>query len=157
MRVGDPRALARELQIAQGSDARIATEDAQLGLPAINESIIPGLSTFRLPRFVGRGRAKWMVLSGENVDGRRAYEIGLVDRVVPAADFEGAVDEVIETLLATCSVGARHSKVLLGLHPDLSHEAFFEEYLRRQQLCIDSDDHVEARNAYREGRPPVWG
>lgn len=149
-------ALGGGLQLALASDIRIATEDAQLGLPAINESIVPGLSTFRLPRFVGWGRAKWMVLTGENVDGRTAVDIGLVDVAVPEAELAATVDERVEALLTTCSVGARHSKILLGLHADLDHEDFFAEYMRRQQLCIDSDDHREAREAYIEKRMPVW-
>lgn len=150
-------ALGGGLQLALASDIRIATEDAQLGLPAINESIIPGLATFRLPGYVGWGRAKWMILSGENVDGKRAFEIGLVDQVVPADQWEDAIEQTVTRLLETCSVGARQSKVMLGLHADLSQPAFFEEYLRRQKLCIESEDHVEARLAYREGRAPVWG
>ena len=150
-------ALGGGLQLALASDVRIATDDAALGLPAINESIVPGLSTFRLPRFVGWGRAKWMVLTGENVDGWTAQEIGLVDRVVEADGLDAAVDETVDQLLTTCSMGARQSKILLGLYPDLSHHEFFEEYLRRQELCIASADHEEARLAYREGRQPLWG
>lgn len=149
-------ALGGGLQLALASDVRIATEDATLGLPAINESIVPGLSTFRLPRYVGWGRAKWMVLTGENVDGWTAQEIGLVDRVVEADALDAAVEETVEQLLTTCSMGARQSKILLTLQADLSHEEFFAEYLRRQKACIESADHEEARLAYREGRDPVW-
>ena len=64
--------LGGGLQLALACDIRIATENCILGLPAIKEGIIPGLGTFRLPRYIGLGRAKWMVLSGENIDGRRA-------------------------------------------------------------------------------------
>lgn len=149
-------ALGGGLQLALASDVRIATEEAKLGLPAINESIVPGLSTFRLPRYVGWGRAKWMVLTGENVDGWTAQEIGLVDRVVESDELDAAVRDTVRQLLATCSMGARQSKILLGLHADLSHEEFFEDYLRRQKACIASIDHEEARLAYREGREPVW-
>jgi len=149
-------ALGGGLQLALASDVRIATEDAQLGLPAINESIVPGLATFRLPGYVGWGRAKWMVLTGENVDGKRAQEIGLVDQVVAPDHLDEAIEKMEARLLSTCSVGARQSKILLGLHPDLSQPAFFEEYLRRQKTCIESEDHSEARRAYREGRIPEW-
>ena len=80
--------LGGGLQLALASDVRIATADCQMGLPALQESIIPGLATFRLPRYIGLGRAKWMVLSGENVDGQRGYEMGLVDHVVSPESFE---------------------------------------------------------------------
>ena len=149
-------ALGGGLQLALASDIRVATEDAKLGLPAINESIVPGLSTFRLPRYIGWGRAKRMVLTGENVDGREAHAIGLVDYTVPADELDEAVEECVSGLLQTCSVGARHSKVLLGLSADMPWDDFFTEYLRRQELCIASRDHEEARLAYRDGRMPVW-
>lgn len=150
-------ALGGGLQLALASDIRIATTDCMIGLPAINESIVPGLSTFRLPRYVGWGRAKWFVLSGENVDGRAAHAMGLVDHVVPPETLDEEVEASIPRYLATCSEGARQSKVLLALHADLSQPQFFEEYLRRQRLCTSSPDHAEARAAYEEGRPPRWG
>ena len=150
-------ALGGGLQLALASDIRIATPDCQIGLPAINESIVPGLSTFRLPRYVGWGRAKWFVLSGENVDGRTAHGMGLVDHLADGERLDEEVEELIGRYLRTCSEGARQSKVLLGLHADLSHPQFFEEYLRRQRICTSSPDHAEARRAYAEGRSPRWG
>jgi enoyl-CoA hydratase/carnithine racemase len=149
-------ALGGGLQIALASDIRIATTDCAIGLPAISESIVPGLSTFRLPRYVGWGRAKWFVLSGENVDGRTAHQMGLVDHLVEPEALDEEVEKRITQYLETCSEGARQSKVLLGMHADLSQPQFFEEYLRRQRICTTSPDHAEAREAYREGRPPRW-
>src|SRR6266576_5851966 len=89
-------ALGGGLQLALACDIRIATEDCQLGLPAIKEGIVPGLGTLRLPRYIGLGRAKWMVLSGENIDGRRAYEIGMIDHVVKAEAFEQEVKTIVD-------------------------------------------------------------
>ena len=74
--------LGGGLQLAMASDIRISTPLAKIGLPAIRESLIPGLGTWRLPRFVGMGRARWMILSGENIDGEEAARIGLVDHLV---------------------------------------------------------------------------
>ena len=105
---------------------------------------------------VGDGNALAPLDERQHIAPREAHRIGLVDHVVPSDKLDEAVEETVTRLLATCSVGARQSKILLGLHADLSQPAFFEEYLRRQKLCIESDDHVEARNAYREGRTPQW-
>lgn len=149
-------ALGGGLQLALACDIRIATEDCQLGLPATKEGIIPGLGTFRLPRYIGLGRAKWMALSGENVDGRRAYEIGLVDHVVKPDSFDQDVNALVEKYSSTCSEGSRQSKVLLGLAFDMPHGQFFEEYLRRQRIAMASPDHQEAMLAYREGRDPAF-
>jgi enoyl-CoA hydratase/carnithine racemase len=149
-------ALGGGLQLALASDIRIATEDCQLGLPATKEGIIPGLGTFRLPRYIGLGRAKWMVMSGKNVDGRRAYEMGLIDHVVKSSAFEQEVNALVEMYSRTCSEGTLQSKVLLGQCFDMPHGQFFEEYLRRQRIAMASLDHQEAMAAYREGRDPAF-
>jgi len=80
-------ALGGGLQLSLACDIRVATEDCVIGLPAVKEGLIPGLGTYRLPRYIGAGRAKWMVLSGENIDGKRAHEIGLVDYLVKPESF----------------------------------------------------------------------
>lgn len=149
-------ALGGGLQLALACDIRIGSEDCQFGLPAIKEGIIPGLGTFRLPRYIGLGRAKWMVLSGENVDGRRAHEIGMIDHVVKADEFDQEVKALVEKYVRLCSEGTRQSKILLNMPFDMSHGQFFEEYLRRQRIALASPDHQEAMQAYREQREPVF-
>ena len=81
-------ALGGGLQLPLACDIRISTKDCVIGLPAAAESFIPGMGTYRLPKYIGLGRAKWMILSGENIDGQRALEFGLVDHLVPAETFE---------------------------------------------------------------------
>ena len=149
-------ALGGGLQLALACDIRIATGDCQMGLPAIREGIAPGLGTLRLPRFIGLGRAKRMALSGENVDGRRALEIGMVDHLVNAETFEEEVNGLVGEYLRVCSEGTRQTKMLLNLSFDMPHCQFFEEYLRRQRIALSSPDHQEAMEAYREGRPPSF-
>jgi enoyl-CoA hydratase/carnithine racemase len=149
-------ALGGGLQLALACDIRIATEDCLLGLPAIKEGIVPGLGTFRLPRYIGLGRAKWMVLSGENVDGRRAFDIGMVDHVVNPDEFDHQVTALVEKYSKVCSEGTRQSKMLLNMPFDMPHGQFFEEYMRRQRIALASPDHQEAMSAYRERREPKF-
>jgi enoyl-CoA hydratase/carnithine racemase len=149
-------ALGGGLQLALACDIRVATEECQLGLPAIKEGIVPGLGTFRLPRYIGLGRAKWMTLSGENIDGRRACEIGLVDHLVMADRFDADVQALVEKYARVCSEGSRQAKMLLNMSFDMPHGEFFEEYLRRQRIALASPDHQEAMAAYRERRDPVF-
>jgi enoyl-CoA hydratase len=149
-------ALGGGLQLALACDIRVATEECQLGLPAIKEGIVPGLGTLRLPRYIGLGRAKWMALSGENIDGRRAYEMELVDHLVMADKFDEGVRLLVEKYSRVCSEGTRQSKMLLNMAFDMPHGQFFDEYLRRQRIALASDDHQEAMAAYREGREPVF-
>ena len=149
-------ALGGGLQLALACDIRIATEECKLGLPAIKDGIAPGLGTLRLPRYIGLGRAKQMVLSGDNVDGRRAYEIGLVDHVVRTEDFDAETRSLVDKYSRVCSEGSRQAKMLLNMAFDLAHGQLFEEYLRRQRIALASPDHREAMSAYLENRDPVF-
>ena len=149
-------ALGGGFQLGLACDIRIATPQCQFGLPAIKEGIVPGLGTFRLPRYVGLGRAKWMVLSGENIDGRTAYQFGLVDHLVEAENFDAELDSLVDKYQRVCSEGTRQSKMLLNMSFDMAHGQFFEEYLRRQRISLASSDHQEAMSAYREGREPAF-
>ncbi len=75
-------AIGGGLQVALGCDLRIAAPDAQLGLPAVMEALIPGMGTYRLPRFIGLGRARRMILTGELIGAEEGLRIGLLDWVV---------------------------------------------------------------------------
>ena len=149
-------ALGGGLQLPLACDIRIAAKDCVMGLPAAKEGFIPGLGTFRLPRYIGLGRAKRMALSGENIDGEEAHRIGLVDYLVEAASFDEQVEELVQHYRSISSEGARQTKLMLSAYQDLPHGQFFEEYLHRQAIAIESPDHDEAMTAYREGRPPVY-
>ena len=149
-------ALGGGLQLPLACDIRIATADARLGLPAAKEGFIPGLGTYRLPRYIGLGRAKRMALSGENVDGNEALRIGLVDYVVDADNFDAEVEALVQQYLAISSEGARQTKLMLSAFQDYTHGHFFEEYLRRQAIAMASPDHPEALAAIRENRTPDY-
>ena len=149
-------ALGGGLQLPLACDIRIATSNCQLGLPAAKEGFIPGLGTYRLPRYIGLGRAKRMALSGESVDGNEALRIGLVDYVIDADNFDADVEAVVQRYLSVSSEGARQTKLMLSAFQDYPHGQFFEEYLRRQGVAMASPDHQEALAAIREGREPDY-
>jgi enoyl-CoA hydratase/carnithine racemase len=104
--------LGGALQLAIAADIRVSTADCQLGLPAIRESLIPGLGPWRLPKYIGWGRAKKLVLGGENINGEEALRIGLVDHLAPAEDFLAHVDEIADEYLKACSTGTNWSSIM---------------------------------------------
>lgn len=90
-------ALGGGLELAMAADLRVAAPSARLGQPEITLANLPGWGgTQRLPRLVGLGRAKELILTGKPVSARRAYEIGLVDRVAedPLASAVGLAGEL---------------------------------------------------------------
>jgi enoyl-CoA hydratase/carnithine racemase len=137
------------LQIALGCDLRISTPEATFGLPAVLEALIPGMGTYRLPRFIGLGRARRMVLSGEMISAEEALRIGLVDWVVPAGGLDEKTESVIGDLLKGSAVAQKYSKKLVTDSFDSTFEKAFSSYLDYQQLTISSEQHKNAMDAYR--------
>ena len=148
--------LGGGLQLALACDVRVAADNAVLGLPAIKEGLVPGLGTFRLAQYIGLGRAKRLILSGENVNAQEAYAIGLIDYLVPLAEFETRLEEIVQTYARRCSVAMVKSKTMTNLSFTLDFGAFLEKYTELQTVACASEDHFEARRAYIEKREPVF-
>jgi enoyl-CoA hydratase/carnithine racemase len=144
--------LGGGLQLALVCDYRLASETAQLGLPAVKECLIPSMALFRLPRLIGAARARELILLGESVDARAAERYGLVNRVVPAAHFERALDETVQKFLALPPASTRASKRLSARAFDLEFDVFRREMQDNFKTCLDSDEHRRAMETVRARR-----
>lgn len=142
------------LQLTLAADIRIATDTTQYALTAVKECLIPGMGTFRLARYIGLGRAKRIALSGEYISAQEAHAMGLVDYLVPEAEFAQRVDEITREYVKIASEGQRQTKHLLNLAFDLNWDEFLKEYMSSQQKTLASPEHTEAMLAYREKREP---
>ena len=143
------------LELALACDIRVAGDDARLGLPEIDLAIIPGGGgTQRLPRLVGRGRALDMILTGARLDAREALSIGLVERVVPAAQVLPVARELAKTLAAKAPVALRYAKeaVVKGLELPLADGIRLESDLAT--LLRTTEDRIEGARAFLEKRKP---
>src|SRR6185503_16986645 len=88
---------------------RVAAETAKLGQPEINLGIIPGYAgTQRLSRLVGRGRALELLLTGDQISATEALRLGLVNRVVPAAELMTEARKLAHSLAAKAPIAARY-------------------------------------------------
>lgn len=143
-------AIGGGLQIALACDLRIAAPDAKVGLPAVMEALIPGMGTYRLPRFIGLGRARRMVLTGELMGADEALRIGLVDWVVPGDQLDETVQSVIAGVLKGGPTARTYSKKLVTAAFESSFDAAFEKYLHYQEISLASNDHKQAMAEYRD-------
>jgi enoyl-CoA hydratase len=149
--------LGGGLELAMACDIRVAAEDAQLGQPEIKLGLIPGGGgTQRLPRLVGLGRAMYLNLTGDPIDGKTAYEWGLVERVV-------AREEVRDTALGiakTIASRSPHSVAVLRELARTTRDLSLEEGLRREaegfRRCLASEDGAEGVAAFLEKREPEF-
>ncbi len=150
-------ALGGGCELAMACTIRVAADTARFGQPEINLGIIPGYGgSQRLPRLVGKGRALEILLSGEMVSATRAYEIGLVNRVVPAAELMIEARELAATLAGKAPVAARYILEAVNHGVGMSQEdgQFLEASLFG--LVASTADMKEGTAAFLAKRPAAW-
>ena len=150
-------ALGGGLELALACDFRYAAQDAQLGLPEIKLGIIPGSGgTQRLPRVVGLARARDLIYTGRRLLAGEALEIGLVDRVAPAADVYGLATHEARSFAEGPSLAYAAAKRALAAADRplaeglaVEREAFVPLFATR--------DQEEGMRAFLEKREPRFG
>jgi enoyl-CoA hydratase len=144
--------LGGGLELALGCDIRVAQRSAQLGLPEVGLGLMPGGGgTQRLPRFIGPGRAAWLVLSGERIGAEQAERWGLVEHVVD--DLDAGIEQVAGTLAKQSPDAlARIKRVLRETRERRDDAAEFAAF----QEAIASEDGREGVAAFLEKRRPRW-
>ncbi|MDF9748498.1 enoyl-CoA hydratase/isomerase family protein [Natrinema salsiterrestre] len=143
------------LELALACDVRIASPDATLGFPEHNIGLIPGLGgCSRFVHLVGPGTAKDLIFSGELIDGDRAREIGLVERVEP--DPETAAREYAESLLGQPPQALGLAKRVVNAARDTDTQTAGVLESLAQSTLLETDDHREGIRAFREDRDPEF-
>jgi enoyl-CoA hydratase len=146
-------ALGGGCELALACDLRIAAENAVFGLPEPSLGIIPGAGgTQRLPRIVGLGRAKEMVLTGARWDARRALEVGLVSEVVPLPRLLDAAREMAGRVLELGPLAVRLAKRALNASAEMPLRAGLLYESALQAITFESGDKTEGTTAFLEKR-----
>lgn len=150
-------ALGGGCEVAMACDLLIAADSARFGQPEVNLGIIPGYGgTQRLTRLVGRNVAKELVLTGEMISAQRAYEIGLVNKVVPAAELMAAAREMAKKILSRGPIAVRTAKMAMnrGLDLDLGNGCVLEASLFA--AGFSTADKEEGMGAFLEKRKAIF-
>jgi enoyl-CoA hydratase/carnithine racemase len=105
--------LGGGLEVAAACDFRIAAHDARFGMPEVRVGIPSVIHAALLPRLIGWGRARWLVMTGENIDAPTALAWGLIDTMAPPDGLDTAIEQTIESLLACGPEALRAQKALL--------------------------------------------
>lgn len=120
-------AMGGGLEIALAADLRIVASHAMLGLPEISHGMIPGGGgTARLPRTIGLGRAKEMIILGRRIDAATAHAWGLANEVVPGPDLDARVAEVAGELAELDPSAVRAAKLVLTVGPEIDRRSAIE-------------------------------
>jgi len=150
-------ALGGGCELAMACTIRIAADTAKFGQPEINLGLIPGYAgSQRLPRLVGRGRALELLLSGHNIAADEALRIGLVNRVVPAAQLMTEARGLAHALAAKAPIAVRYilDAVARGLDMPFADAQAYEATLFG--LVSTTDDMREGTRAFLEKRKPAF-
>ena len=132
---------------------RIAADTARFGQPEVNLGLTPGYAgSQRLPRLVGRGRALELLLTGDQISAQEAHRLGLVNRVVPAADLMAETRKLAAALASKAPIAVRYilEAVHKGLEMPFPQAQIFEATLFG--LVASTEDMREGTRAFLEKR-----
>ncbi len=150
-------ALGGGTEISLACDIRFASEKAIFGQPEILLGIIPGWGgTQRLARIIGFGRAKEMILSGEQINAQRAYEIGLVNRVFAPEQLIPEAQKFARKLAGMPGFAIKMAKHSINFGYDLALDNACRLEVECCAQCFSTDDQKEGMKAFLEKRKPAF-
>ena len=150
-------AMGGGCELALACDLRIASENATFGLPEPTLGIIPAAGgTQRLPRVVGLGRAKEMVLTGATWDARKALDFGLVSQVVAPSELMSAARAMAGRVISLGPLAVRLAKQALNASANMPLQAGLAFESMIQAVTYESADKFEGASAFLEKRPPKF-
>lgn len=150
-------ALGGGTELALASDIRIASSNASMGLTETRLAIIPGAGgTQRLPRLVGKGKAKELIFTGRRIDAQEALKIGLVNKICEPKDLWDECKEMADMICETGPIAIEQAKYAInyGLETDIHTGLALES--NAYWVCIPTEDRLEGLAAFKEKRKPVY-
>ncbi|HET9424539.1 MAG TPA: enoyl-CoA hydratase-related protein [Gemmatimonadaceae bacterium] len=150
-------ALGGGCELAMACHLRIAGDGAKFGQPEVKLGLIPGYGgTQRLPRLVGKGRALQLLMTGEIIDAAEALRIGLVNKVVPAADLMKTATEMMRGMLANAPLALAGCIEMVNRGYDVSMGDALAMEATAFGLLAATEDKREGTRAFLEKRPATF-
>jgi enoyl-CoA hydratase len=150
-------ALGGGCELALACDIRVAADSAKFGQPELGLGIIPAAgATQRLPRVVGQGWARHLILTGEIIHAKQALEIGLVTAIMPASQLQVRARELAKRILKQGPLAARLAKLALNASARVDLDSGLLIETLAQAICYESEDKQEGTSAFLEKRKPKF-
>ena len=144
-------------ELALSCHIRIASEDAIFAQPEVKIGLLPGWGgTQRLPRIVGKGIANEIILTGMNISAERAYEIGLVNKVVKKDDLISNCNEIAQAIIRNSPNAINESIALINTSSNIDLESGLKIEAKRFSDLFETDETSEGLNAFVQKRPPKY-
>ncbi len=150
-------AMGGGCEMAMSTDFLIAAEHARFGQPEVTRGIMPGAGgTQLLPRFLPRGLAFQLLMTGELISAAEAHRWGLVNRVLPLGELMDAALELALRIAANSPAAVQQAKRSARMGIELPLEAGIEIEIECYQRMVDHPDRYEGVDAFNERRPPAF-
>ena len=150
-------ALGGGCELALSCDIILASEKAKFGQPEVNLGIIPGFGgTQRLPRLVGKGMAKYLIMGAEHISAEEALRIGLVQKVVAPEALMEEAERVANLILSKAPVAIQMAKCAINVAEDADMRTGVAYEAEAYTTCFQAADRVEGMSAFLEKRDPKF-
>lgn len=144
--------LGAGLELAASCDIRIASDTARFGMPEVRLGIPSVIEAALLPRLIGAGRARWLVLTGETIGADEAMRWGFLERVVLAGDLDAEVDRTVEAILKNSNAATRVQKSLQHAYEDLPLDQAIRDSIDAFARSYESGEPKALIRKLQEGR-----
>jgi enoyl-CoA hydratase len=153
----DGPAVAGGLELALACDLIVASRHAVFGLPEVKRSLVAsGGGLFRLPRALGEKVALEMIMTGDPITAERAYQLGLVNRLVEPGEALATALDLVERIVANAPLAVRHSRAVATQAFTATESDLWAATGEAASRVARSQDFAEGPRAFVEKRAPVW-
>lgn len=150
-------ALAGGFELAISCDMIVSAENAAFGIPEVKRGLVAGAGgLLKLPRQIPRRIAMEMALTGDAIDARRAYELGLVNRIVEPGRALEAAQQLAHKIAANGPMAVLASKKIMTESQEWSAQEMFSKQNDIALPVFSSQDAIEGATAFAQKRPPKW-
>jgi enoyl-CoA hydratase/3-hydroxyacyl-CoA dehydrogenase len=150
-------ALGGGLEVALACDIRIASTEAQMGFPEVGLGIFPGFGgTQRTTRLIGKGKACELIFTGDHISAEEAFDIGLINRVVPAKALMGEARKLAQRIASRGPIAVGLAKKAINQTLQTSLDEGLEFELEGVMQTFDTEDQKEGMTAFIERRKPEF-
>ncbi|KXT69546.1 enoyl-CoA hydratase/isomerase family protein [Streptococcus cristatus] len=150
-------ALGGGMELALSTDIRIGFEKTVVGFPEVGLGIIPGFAgTQRMSRLIGTSRAKELIFTARTVKGQEAYDLGILNKLVPAEELMSSAEELAAAIMKNAPLAVEKAKHVIQVGAELPLKNAIRLETEAEALLFSTEDKLEGMRAFVEKRKAVF-
>ena len=150
-------ALGGGMEVALSTDIRIGFEKTVVGFPEVGLGIIPGFAgTQRMSRLIGTSRAKELIFTARTVKGQEAYDLGILNKLVPAEELLSSAEELAAAIMKNAPLAVEKAEHVIQVGAELPLKNAIRLETEAEALLFSTEDKLEGMRAFVEKRKAVF-